>query len=60
MTAIATPIRLGSHARLLANSDRCRQSRGGFTLAGEATLVPDGDSSREQPAVSFFAGATGT
>ncbi|MFC5366805.1 SipW-dependent-type signal peptide-containing protein [Salinirubrum litoreum] len=31
----------------------------GFTLTGDATLTWDGDSSQEQPAVYFFAGATG-
>jgi predicted ribosomally synthesized peptide with SipW-like signal peptide len=31
----------------------------GFTLSGDATLTWDGDSSQEQPAVYFFAGATG-
>jgi hypothetical protein len=31
----------------------------GFTLTGDATLTWDSDSSQEQPAVYFFAGATG-
>jgi predicted ribosomally synthesized peptide with SipW-like signal peptide len=31
----------------------------GFTLSGDATLTWDSDSSQEQPAVYFFAGATG-
>jgi predicted ribosomally synthesized peptide with SipW-like signal peptide len=32
----------------------------GFTLTGDATLTWDTDSSREQPAVYFFAGKTGS